>query len=217
MMMGAPSARLGERVPELRVQRGGDECLLWVRLQKPREVRAPAHRRSEGGRYLDQPLKLFRTPGWLALDHRGVFDLEGQWGALSCLAAHCRLGCCPAVGAVSSARLPNWVLHSLWELLQEGLSCLSVVHELDVYRTCLENSTCCAVAHLLHDEFARSVVQVAGEGILYLPGVFSDADHHSPAAAQVILAPSAIHVDVECARRDHSVSWAVRWSLFPRL
>ena len=71
MMMGAPSARLGERVPELRVQRGGDECWLRVRLQKPREVWVPVHRRSEGGRYLNQPLKLSLAQ-WLEQQFGGL-------------------------------------------------------------------------------------------------------------------------------------------------
>ena len=75
---------------ELQVQRGGNEGLLRVCQQKPREMRAPVNGRWECGRYLNQPPQPLRAPGMLALDHLGVLDTEGQGGGLPCLAARCR-------------------------------------------------------------------------------------------------------------------------------
>ena len=121
-------------------------------------MRAPVHGRLECGWYLDRPPQLLRAPGVLALDHLGVLDVKGQWGALPCLAARRRstrdsiylvalqtVLCCvhllfralvapnPLSHSLRGVPCPyygpaNWVLHALRELLQEGLGRWRVVY-----------------------------------------------------------------------------------------
>ena len=113
-------------MPELHLQRGSDEGLLRVRPQEGRQMQAPVHGRSECGWYLDWPPQLLWAPGLFSLNHPRVlgvlgvlgvvprvlgvvprvprvFESEGQWGALRCLAV-CR---CSTRDQVLDVALPS--------------------------------------------------------------------------------------------------------------